>query len=59
MRKPWNPIVAFLALAAAGAPAGAAETPTFAADVAPILYAECASCHRPGDVAPMSLLTSR
>lgn len=59
MRKPWNPIVAFLALAAAGAPAGAAETPTFAADVAPILYAECASCHRPGDVAPMSLLTYR
>lgn len=59
MRKPWNPIVAFLALAAAGAPARAAETPTFAADVAPILYAECASCHRPGDVAPMSLLTYR
>jgi hypothetical protein len=25
--------------------------------VAPILYKNCASCHRPGEVAPMSLLT--
>ena len=50
-------IIASLALVAFGAPAGAAEVPTFAADVAPILYEECASCHRPGDIAPMSLLT--
>ena len=49
---------AFLAIAWA-APARGAETPTFAADVAPILYAECASCHRPGDIAPMALLTYR
>lgn len=32
-------------------------TPTFTKDVAPILYKHCASCHRPGDIAPMSLLT--
>jgi len=32
-------------------------TPTFSKDVAPILYKNCASCHRPGDIAPMSLLT--
>lgn len=32
-------------------------TPTFAADVAPILYSRCVSCHRPGEIAPMSLLT--
>ena len=31
--------------------------PTFAKDVAPILYRNCTSCHRPGEIAPMSLLT--
>ena len=30
---------------------------TFAKDVAPILYANCVTCHRPGQVAPFSLLT--
>ncbi len=30
---------------------------TFSKDVAPILYNKCASCHHPGDIAPMSLLT--
>jgi hypothetical protein len=30
--------------------------PTFAKDVAPILYAKCAACHHPGEAAPMSLL---
>jgi peroxiredoxin len=30
---------------------------TYAADVAPILHARCAGCHRPGQVAPFSLLT--
>ena len=34
-----------------------AVTPTFTKDVAPILYASCAGCHRPGEVAPMSLLS--
>jgi hypothetical protein len=34
-----------------------APTPTFNKDVAPILYNHCASCHRPGQVAPFSLLT--
>jgi hypothetical protein len=31
--------------------------PTFSLNVAPILYANCAACHRPGGVAPFSLLT--
>ena len=31
--------------------------PTFSSDVAPILYKNCATCHRPGEIAPMSLLT--
>src|SRR5690242_3431136 len=34
-----------------------AATPTFSKDVAPILYKNCATCHRPGDIAPMSLLS--
>jgi hypothetical protein len=31
--------------------------PTFSKDVAPIFYKNCAACHRPGEIAPMSLLT--
>src|SRR5437588_11428055 len=34
-----------------------AAAPTFSKDVAPILYKNCASCHRPGDIGPMPLLT--
>ena len=34
-------------------------TPTFTRDVAPIFYNKCVSCHRPGEVAPMSLITYR
>lgn len=33
------------------------SVPTFTKDIAPILYESCAQCHRPGDIAPMSLLT--
>ena len=33
------------------------NAPTFSRDVAPILYSKCVSCHRPGEVAPMSLIT--
>jgi hypothetical protein len=35
----------------------AAAGPTFTKDVAPILYKNCTNCHRPGEIAPMSLLT--
>ena len=38
-----------------GSPLG--NAPTFSKDVAPILYKNCVSCHRPGEAAPMSLLT--
>lgn len=31
--------------------------PTFNRDVAPILFAHCVECHRPGGVGPMSLVT--
>ena len=40
-------------LAGAAAPAAV----TFAKDVAPILYKNCAECHRPSMFAPMSLMT--
>ena len=30
---------------------------TFAKDIAPVLQRACQSCHRPGNIAPMSLLT--
>src|SRR5882757_3854598 len=34
-----------------------AAAPTFSKDVAPVLYKNCVGCHRPGEIAPMSLLT--
>src|SRR5215510_12307068 len=46
--------VAFVLLAAAQA---AQPQVTFTKDVAPILQRSCQVCHRPGAIAPMSLLT--
>ena len=37
--------------------AGPAGVPTFAREVAPILYASCVGCHRPGEIAPMPLVS--
>jgi len=34
-----------------------AERPTYCRDIAPLLNAKCVTCHRPGEVAPFSLLT--
>ena len=39
------------------APARAVDASTYSRDVAPIFFESCAQCHRPGAVAPMSLLT--
>lgn len=33
------------------------STVTFAKDIAPLLWSRCATCHRPGEVAPFSLLS--
>jgi mono/diheme cytochrome c family protein len=44
-------LLVFSATAAEAAPV------TFNKDIAPILYANCASCHRPGEIAPFSLLS--
>ncbi len=50
-----------LVLAAASAPRAAGTAggapPTWAADIAPLIYANCSTCHRPGQSAPFSLLT--
>src|SRR6185503_19537487 len=53
--------VGILAVAAAATAAqvhtAPAPVPTFTKDVAPIIFNKCASCHRPGEVAPMTLLS--
>jgi hypothetical protein len=53
-------LVAAIAGAARGmqaAPQSTDGVPTFTRDVAPILYANCVTCHRPGEIAPMSLIS--
>src|SRR5437764_7333995 len=52
--------LAFSALLVSSLPAVAADnarTPTFTKDIAPIFQAKCESCHRPDNMAPMSLMT--
>ena len=47
-----------LVIVASVAPIGADNTsPTFYKDVLPILQNNCQTCHRPGEVAPMSLIS--
>jgi hypothetical protein len=46
------------ALVVTGGASSAADTPvTYTKDVLPIIQKNCQSCHRPGQIAPMSLLT--
>ena len=49
--------VSAILFTASAAMAASIGTPTFNKDIAPILYQNCATCHRPGEVAPFSLLT--
>ena len=61
MRRAMTGAAVAAALLAAAVPAragggGAAEpVPTFTKDVEPILFDNCVTCHRPGNIAPMSL----
>ena len=55
-------LVAAVGCAWAPAPARAERapneaTPTFTKDVSPLLQRSCVGCHRPGSIAPMSLIT--
>src|SRR3954453_14740825 len=54
-------ILTWLAAAACSAgcghPSPGPAAVTFNKDVAPIVFANCAPCHRPGEVAPFSLLS--
>jgi hypothetical protein len=54
----WLGITSTVTSGAPQQPASAsAAAPTFSGEVAPIMYAKCVACHRPGEVAPMSLIT--
>jgi mono/diheme cytochrome c family protein len=61
MRSDLSLVAAFLLALTALGPVHSAQVPqsapTFTKDIAPILYGQCVSCHRPGEAAPMSLLT--
>lgn len=50
-------LAAALALVFASFSHPANTAPTYTRDIAPILYAQCTSCHRPGEAGPFSLLT--
>jgi hypothetical protein len=50
------PALMSVPLVAQSRPGGASQ-PTFTKDVVPILQRSCQDCHRPGSVAPMSLLS--
>ena len=62
-RRVWAGVVVFAAaVGLAVTPPGLsieaqAPTPTFTKDVAPILFKNCTTCHRPQGLGPMSLLT--
>jgi hypothetical protein len=52
--------VCCILLAIVGSQAASSDTKssvTFTKDIAPIFYKNCIGCHRPGEIAPMSLMT--
>jgi len=53
------PLLAFASIGARRRAVDPPAPPTFNRDVARILQQRCQSCHRPGDIAPFSLLTYR
>ena len=57
MRLVLFAVLVSLASGIAAPACGSDAEPTFNKDVAPILFNHCASCHRPHEVGPFSLLT--
>jgi hypothetical protein len=63
MKRTFYPLVVillaafFLLQGKSGASGNNNEAITFTKDVAPIMFAKCATCHRPGEMAPMSFMT--
>lgn len=55
-RSPTAALLCLMAAAGAGA-CRRSSTPTFNKDIAPILFKNCAPCHRPEQAAPFALLT--
>ena len=47
----WSVVLVSIGVAAAQ------PRPTFTKDIAPLVWQRCASCHRPGEIGPFSLLT--
>ncbi len=52
----WGSVLALASMLGASLPAFALGI-TFSRDIAPIIYRNCASCHRPGESGPFSLLS--
>jgi mono/diheme cytochrome c family protein len=52
-------VLATARVAAGPADSGSSRisAPTFSKDIAPVVFNKCAECHRPGAMAPMSLMT--
>jgi hypothetical protein len=57
MFKPFTALMIGLAFSALGEGQSAGQTVTFARDIAPILQRSCQSCHNPGGIGPMSLVS--
>jgi tetratricopeptide (TPR) repeat protein len=58
--RPLTVLVLLALLVCRSAPAASApetDRPTFNSDIAPIVFARCATCHRPGGSAPFDLLS--
>jgi hypothetical protein len=50
-------VIRILVIASFGAACALAQPITFTEHIAPIIYGNCTSCHRPGEAAPFSLVT--
>ncbi|MYF03893.1 MAG: cytochrome c [Holophagales bacterium] len=59
LTRPLAGAATVLLLAPAVAAGLNVDQPTFIDDIAPILHENCASCHQPDEIAPMSLRTYR